>query len=169
LCPDGYDFHVDTNVGFSVCYPAGWVISEFEEPEESRTIFVFDSPSMDAQTGAGFKMIVVQISPNTASSEEEALTIAAEQLTENFGEVLLDPPHDVTLDGRRAVEATFEILLAFGEEEAEEIIESFWWETVSVTDDKQWVIRLAGRSEYRQELEAIHGELLSHFHVLPPQ
>ena len=176
-CPAGYAYHLDAKTGFSACYPTGWVVAEYEDPEQMIRWASFDSPTMDADTGAGFKMITVTASPNSASSEEEALRIATEELTETFGQVFVSPPEELVVDGRRAIQAHYEIHLAFGDVQEEDLEDielaeiplTTWWETVFVTDERQWTILIAGRSEYLAELEDIRSQFLSEFHVLPPQ
>gem|GEM_PF-1636693 len=163
-CSAGYDLHTNAQLGFSACYPTGWVVSQHEDQEHAMRGVSFVPPTMDADTGVGFKIITVSISPGiTGSNEEEILKAIALQLIRKYEKVLLGWPYDVLVDGRKAVEANYEITTLSGSE----VMKVTGWEATFVASGRQWTISVAGRSEYRAELEDIHNQFLSHFHLLP--
>ena len=41
------------------------------------------------------------------------------------------------------------------------------WEAVMLADGQQWAIEVVGRTEYRENLEAVHTTFLESFHLLP--
>jgi hypothetical protein len=124
----------------------------------------FDSPTSNRSTGEGLKLISVRVSPNlTGSSGEGFLEASAKSLVDRYLGVLLSWPYSIQVDEREGVEANYEVTLPFGTETATVI----GWEAVFLADNQQWTIEVVGRREYRDELEDIHSQFLSHFHVLP--
>ena len=164
-CPADYDLHVDTEMGFSACYPTGWVISRGQQPQSAITWVGFASPKADLKTGSELRLIMVKASPSVASPGEDFLTAAEELLRNIYGQKMLDSPSRIVVDGREAVEVTYiEEPGAF----QGGVVKLTGWTAAFLAEGKQWVIEVVGRSGYRRELEGIHRQFLSHLHVLPP-
>ena len=151
-------------MGFSACYPAGWLVAEHEDPEQATRWVDLDEPTSDRSTGEGLKLISVRVSPNlTGSIGEEFLNAAAIALIDKYSGVLVGWPRVVEVDGREAVAANYEHTVPYQTGPVEVV----GWETVLLADEQQWTIEVAGRREYREELEGIHNEFLSHLDIAP--
>jgi len=109
------------------------------------------------------KFVSVRVSPATASSEEEALDSMALWLIRRYDEALLGWPQLVWVDGRKGAEVKYEELVFL-----EAPVQFTGWTTMFQAEDREWLIEVAGRSEHRQEMEGIHGQFVSLFHVVSP-
>ena len=162
-CPDGYDLHVDTQMGFSSCYPSGWILLRGEE--ESGLEWVgFLSPAADWKTGNEWRLVLIKSLPSNVVPGDEFLLAAEELLVNNYGQKLLGLPMHITVDGQQAVEVSYiEEPGLF----AEGVAKLTGWTVVFLANGKQWVIEVTGRSGYRLELEGVHQQVLKEFHILP--
>ncbi len=105
-----------------------------------------------------------------AANEDEALKALAKSLTDKYGETLVVQPHDIIVDGHKAVEAGYEVVVVFAKDtEQESEVDMIGWDVLFISGAKQWAITITGRSEFRQELEGIHSQFLSTFHLLSAQ
>jgi hypothetical protein len=139
---------------------------EYEDPQQATRRVDFDSPASNPDTGEELMFVSVRVSPNpTGSSDDEFLAATAISLINKYSEGLLSWPSSIEVDGRDGVEANYETALPF----ATGVVTVTGWEAVFLVDSRQWTIEVVGRSEYRGELEGIHGEFLSSFHLLPVQ
>lgn len=163
-CPAGYDFHVHESLGFSACYPRGWVISEEQESEQGTRLVNFMSPTSDRSTGAGLKFISVSVGPNpTDASGEDFLKAMATTMIQRYQQALAGWPHSIRVDEQTGVEAKFQIALPF----PTEVVDVVGWEGVLLVDSRAWTIVVLGRNEYADELQGIHDGFLANFHLLP--
>lgn len=163
-CPAGYDFHVQESLGFSACYPRGWVISEEEESEQGTRLVTFMSPTSDRSTGAGLKFISVAVGPNpTDASGEDFLKAMATTMIQRYQQALAGWPHSIKVDEQEGVEAEFQIALPF----PTEVVDVVGWEGAFQVDNQVWTMVVLGRNEYADELQGIHDEFLANFHLLP--
>jgi hypothetical protein len=71
-------------------------------------------------------------------------------------------PHVIVLDGRRAVDASYDAPVVLGRE----VLSMAAWMTIFVARGQQWAIEVVGPSEYREELGQIRDQFLAQFHVL---
>jgi hypothetical protein len=126
---------------------------------------------MNIDTGADFKLIgVAALDASPAANEDEALKALSKKLTDKYGQTVVVQPHDIVVDGHKAVEVGYELVAVFGadtEQEAE--VDMVGWDVSFISGAKEWAITITGRSEFRQELEGIHNQFLSAFHLLPAQ
>jgi hypothetical protein len=163
-CPLDYHLHVDAGMGFSACYPTGWSISKRYNPDTGVTRMDFTAPA-DTNTRAGLRFASVSVSPAAPfSSDEEFVREINNWLLQEYYRRLLTYPDIIEVDGRKAVDAGYEAAVVLGRE----VVEVTRWVTAFWVEDRQWFIEVAGRSQYREELEEIHSKLLSHFHLLLP-
>jgi len=152
-CPEGYALHVQESLGFSVCYPQGWLVSDYEDPENGARGVSFDAPGSDRVTGAALQFATVQVAPNTTGLEGEAYIEAkGTALINQYMEVLVGWPYTLTLDGQAGVEIAYEAALPYGNE----IIAVLGWRTLVLVDGQEWTIEVVGRGEYRDGMEAFH-------------
>lgn len=161
-CPTDYVSRVDTRMGFSACYPVGWAFTEFEDPENQMKRINFIAPASASSTRSELKFISVSVVPRSGESSDEALLkTIAKWLDEEYPQGLITSA--VWVDEQEAIEVTHEGTLILGRE----VLEVTRWMTVFVADDQEWEIEVAGRSDYRQELEQVHDQFLARFHILP--
>ncbi len=158
-CPAGYDPHVDTLIGFSACYPAGWVRSQREDRENQTRWVDYATPA--SGTGSELKFVSVRVAPRMADSTDDALLkTVAKWLTQEFPQGLITSA--LLVDGQEAIEVRHEATLVLGRE----VLGVTAWTAVFLARDQQWEIEVAGRSEFREELERIHDQFLPHFLIL---
>ena len=163
-CPPGYGLHVDTPIGFSACYPAGWLVWKQEDEINALQRVDFTVPMPDNGTRTGLRFVSITVSPGTiGSNEDEFLQSIAKWLTQEPQQEWLARPQMIRVDGWRAVDAGYEGTVVFGRE----VVGVTRWVTAFWANDKQWIIEVVGRSDYRQELEEIHNQFLPYFHLLP--
>ncbi len=161
-CPDGYKLYADNEMGFSACFPLDWVLSKKRDPENRLTRVSFNAPA--GTTGAGLRFISVSVSPAVpASSEEQVLQEMNNWLLQEYYQALLTRPRFILVDGRRSVDAGYEATVVLGRE----AVKVTRWVTILLAEDQQWFVDVAGRSEYRDELEQLRSQFLSSFHLLP--
>ena len=162
-CPSGYGLHVDADMGLSACYPTGWAISKRVDHETELTRVDFTAPAPDSSTRAGLRFISVSVSPAIpVSSDTDFLREINNWLIQEYYRRLLHRPDIIEVDGRKAVDAGYEATVVLGRE----VVEVTRWVTVFRVEDRQWFIEVAGRSQYRDELEEIRNQVLSGFHLL---
>ena len=162
-CPFDYHLRVDAEMGFSACYPVGWSVSKRYNPDTGVTRMDFTAPA-DTDTRARLRFASVSVLPAAPfSSDEEFLREINNWLRQEYYRRLLTRPDLIEVDGRKAVDAGYEAVVVFGRE----VVEVTRWVTAFLVEDQQWFIEVAGRSQYREELEEIHSKFLSHFLLLP--
>lgn len=162
-CLPGYGLHVDIQMGFSACYPTGWSISRRQDLGPALTHVDFTAPAPDSSTRAGLRFVSVSVSPAIpVSSDAEFLREINNWLIQEYHQRLLRRPDRIEVDGWKAVDAGYEATVVFGRE----VVEVTRWVTVLRVEDQQWFIEVAGRSQYREELDRIRSQLLSRFHLL---
>ena len=161
-CPAGYGLYTHPSLGFSACRPDGWTVSEEDDALEARHWVIFQAPGSNRDTGEGFKLIGVSPSANTTgNSGDEFLGASALALIKEYSDWLVEWPYALTISGRDAVEANFQMSLPFQSGRVTVV----GWKAFFLANDQQWLIQAMGRSEYRDELQGIHDEFLARFLV----
>jgi hypothetical protein len=159
-CAAPYQHYRSSSVGFNACYPVEWMALEqpVDEPGVRRVSF---QPPPGAE-GAGLRFVAVAVSPATAGlAEEEFLQQVDNWLRQEFYRALLSRPHFEQVGARRAVSAGYEATVVLGRQ----AVPITRWITVLRSDSEQWFIEVAGRSEFRQELESIRAAFLQSFRL----
>lgn len=165
VCLPGYDQYINTQLSFSTCHPTGWAVSSGEEPSESVTWVQFDGPASNQETGNELRFILLEVLPPVTDPGQNFLDAAEQLLRDYYGNALLGQPKRIVVDGREAVEVMYELWRPVKVDS----IKVTGWVVGFLVGDKQWVIEMVGRSEYRAEMEGIHNEFLSRFRILPRQ
>jgi hypothetical protein len=161
-CPAGYTLHVDARMGFSACHPEGWLVSTREDPEFELLRATF-SPPEDSK-GAGLRFIAVSTTPALPIfTDEEFLQEIDNWLQQEYYRRLLTRPHIVWVDQHKAVDAAYEATVVLGRE----VVDVTRWVTALRAHGQRWFIDVAGRTQYRGELERIRAQFLAHFRVVP--
>jgi len=156
--------YTDSTIGFSACYPIGWEISPFEDPESEGLGVDFISPT-DAAKPVPYN-ISVRVAP-VDSDESEA------KLLEQFAIYLMNrrsasgrpvvPIAAIVIDGRSAAQDTLEsATLVEGQR-----VELTGWIAGFPAQRQMWYITVTGPSELQMDLQDIYEEFVSQFHVLP--
>jgi hypothetical protein len=162
-CPAGYTLHVREALGFSVCQPEGWSVSDYQDAENNAAGVSFDAPSSDRLTGAGLQFFTVEVAPNTTGLQgQDYLEATGIALINRYKEVLVGWPYTVNVDGQPAVEIAYEAALPYGEQ----IVAVLGWKTVVLVDSQEWTIEVVGRGEYREQVEALHTSVQESLKVL---
>ncbi len=162
-CPAGYTLHIHESPGFSMCYPEGWLVSDYEDAEQSAKGVSFDAPASDRVTGVNLQFFTVQVAPNvTGLQGQDYLQATGTALINRYREVLVGWPYTLTADGQAAVEIAYEAALPY----ANEMVAVLGWKTVALVDGQEWTIELVGRGEYREALEVLHTSVLESLRFL---
>ncbi|UCC75533.1 MAG: hypothetical protein JSW37_08380 [Anaerolineales bacterium] len=160
-CPDGYSLYDNTNMGFSVCYPDGWLIIGREDQENELKLVTFVAPA--GTEGAGLRSLSVAVTPVIAGySDADFLQEIDNWLLLEYYDRLLTAPRIIDLDAHRAVDAAYEARVVLGRE----VVDVTRWVTALRAHDQRWFIDFVGRSQYRDELETIRGQFLSSLRIL---
>nr|MBC7245197.1 hypothetical protein [Chloroflexota bacterium] len=163
VCPLGYALYSDHVMGFFACYPDGWLIAKKEDPDAQLIMVSFNAPA--GTKDAGLRFISVSTSPAiTDYSDEDFLREITHWLTQEYYEQFLIYPQTVLIDDRKAVEAVYSARVVLGRE----VVEVTRWISAFQSYGQRWFIEVAGRAEYRNELEQIHAQFLAHLRVFPP-
>jgi len=162
-CPTDYTRYGGSEIAFSACYPEGWVVSTKRDAETELTQVTF-SPPADA-VGAGLRFISVsaQPAPDDATDQEFIQEINNWLLLEYYDRLLLNPQL-TEVDGYRAVDAAYEVRIVL----QRLAVDLTRWITALRANDQSWFIEVAGRTEYRDELERMRAHFLTSFHVHAP-
>ena len=163
-CREGSELYTDSTIGFSACYPFGWEISPFEDPESEGAGVDFISPT-DAANPAP-QNISVRVAP-AKSDESEA------KLLEQFAIYLMNlrsasgrpvvPIAAIVIDGRSAAQDTLESATVVEGQR----FELTGWIAGFPAQQQMWYIAVTGPSELQMDLQDIYEEFVSQFHVLP--
>jgi hypothetical protein len=163
-CPSEYDPYVDSEIGFSACYPTGWQASKYEDSETKVLGVDFVSPTQESDPVA--KRISVRVAPvSTDSSEEDLLESFVLELMNrrSVSGREVGPIAAIVVDGRKAVEDTQEGTVFSGGQS----VQVSGWVAGFPAHQKMWYIAVNGPSESASEVEAIYREFLSQFHLVP--
>jgi hypothetical protein len=161
-CPVGYSLHVEAAMGFSACYPEGWLIVTSEDPQSELMRVTFNPPQ--GSRGAELRFISVSTTPALpAFTDEEFLQQIDNWLQQEYYERLLTQPHIILVDEHRAVDAAYEARVVLGRE----VVDMTRWVTALRAHDRRWFVDVAGRTQYRDELEHIRAQFLAYFRISP--
>lgn len=161
-CPAGYSLHVDDEMGFYGCYPSDWSVSRLEYPDSEFMRVDFSAPA--GSRGAGLRFIAVSTSPALQDwTDEEFLQDIDNWLRQEYYQRLLVQPHIDMVNEHRAVDAAYEARVVLGRE----VVEITRWVTAFRAHGRRWFIDVAGRTEYRDEVERIRGQFLAHLLIVP--
>lgn len=163
-CPSGYTPYTNAAFGFSACYPTGWTPWAREDPDQAIRWVEFIAPVVGEVTSREqLEFISVSNSPlPLGPSEAEFLHQMNKALATEHEANLRVPPRQIEMDGRRAVDSSHSASLALGRG----VLEITAWTTILPANSRQWTIDIVGPSEYHEELDRLHDEFLSQFHVL---
>jgi hypothetical protein len=149
-------------MGFSACYPEGWLLSTSEDPEFELLRVTFSPPQNSK--GAGLRFITVSTTPALPIfTAEEFLQEIDNWLQQEYYQRLLTQPHIVLVDEHNAVDAAYETRVVLGRE----VVDVTRWVTALRAHGRRWFIDVAGRTQYREEIEGIRAQFLTHFRVVP--
>jgi hypothetical protein len=149
-------------MGFSACYPEGWLVSTSEDPSSELMRVAFNPP--EGSRGAGLRFISVSTTPALpAFTDEEFLQEIDDWLQQEYYQRLLTQPHIILVDEHRAVDAAYEARVVLGRE----VVDMTRWVTALRAHDQRWFIDVAGRTQYREELERIRAQFLAYFLISP--
>ena len=162
LCPTGYTTYLDNDLGLSSCYPQGWVVSRSQDQENEVVRVSFSPPA--GTTGAGLRFVSVTVSPAMPFFTDQGFLqeISNWLLLEYYDRMLFEP-QIVLVDDHKAVEVAYEARVVLGRE----VARVTRWVTALRAHDRRWFIDVAGRTQYRDELERLRAQFLAHFHVAP--
>jgi hypothetical protein len=161
-CPAGYSLHADARMGFSACYPEGWLVLTQEDPEVELVRVAFNPP--EGSRGAGLRFIPVSTTPALpVFTDEEFLQEIDNWLQLEYYQRLLTQPQIILLDQHKAVDAAYETRVVLGRE----VVDVTRWVTALRAHDRRWFIEVAGRTQYREELERIRAQFLAYFRIVP--
>jgi hypothetical protein len=160
-CPVGYSLYTNNNMGFSACYPDGWLVIGREDPENELKLVTFVAPA--GTEGAGLRSVSVTVTPVIAGySDADFLQEIDNWLLQEYYDRLLSRPQIIDLDAHKAVDAGYEARVVLGRE----VVEVTRWVTALRAHDQRWFIDSVGRSQHRDELETIRAQFLSSLHIL---
>ncbi len=155
---------MNAHVGFSACYPSKWIPSLREDLDQANQWVEFIAPTAEGNARTELRFISVSMSPATpGSTDEEFLQGISKWLTTEHQDRVRVYPQAITVDGRKSVDTNYEGTVVLGKA----VVKLSTWTTALLGNGRQWYIEVVGRSEYEQELEEIHRQFLSHFHLLP--
>jgi len=160
-CANGYRQYVNNDMGFSACYPDGWLIIGREDRENELKLLTFVAPA--GTEGAGLRSLSVTVTPVIAGySDVDFLQEIDNWLLQEYYDRLLTRPQIIDLDAHKAVDAAFEARVVLGRE----VVEVTRWVTALRAHDQRWFIDFVGRSQYRDQLEVIRAQFLSSLRIL---
>ncbi len=160
-CANGYRLYVNRDMGFSACYPDGWLIIGREDRENELKQVTFAAPA--GTEGAGLRSLSVAVTPVIAGySDADFLQEIDNWLLQEYYDRLLTQPQIIDLDAHKAVDAAYEARVVLGRE----VVEVIRWVTALRAHDQRWFIDFVGRSQYRDDLETIRGQFLSSLRIL---
>jgi len=160
-CANGYRQYVNNDMGFSACYPDGWLIIGREDRENELKLLTFAAPA--GTEGAGLRSLSVTVTPVIAGySDVDFLQEIDNWLLQEYYDRLLTRPQIIDLDAHKAVDAAFEARVVLGRE----VVEVTRWVTALRAHDQRWFIDFVGRSQYRDQLEVIRAQFLSSLRIL---
>jgi hypothetical protein len=159
-CPTGYTRYGGSEIAFSACYPEGWVVSAKRDVENEFTQVTF-SPPADA-VGAGLRFISVSAQPAAqGASDQDFIQEINNWLLQEYYDRLLLNPQLTEVDGYRGVDAAYEVRIVL----QRRVVDLTRWITALRANGQSWFIEVAGRTEYRDELERMRAHFLTSFHV----
>jgi len=163
-CPIGHERYVDGEAGFSACYPSGWTMSFYEDPEKKTVGVDFTSPT------------------KAASPMPQRMSVRAAQVTTGYDETQLLENLAIELMNRKARSGQevvpIQSILIDGWQAAEDVQEGpaqlggvqvgiTQWMAGFPAYQHMWYISVSGPSEQKEEVEKIYRQFLLDFHVLP--
>jgi hypothetical protein len=152
------------SLGFTACHPAGWAVSEEDDPQQAARWVIFNAPTSNRDTGEGLMFLGVGLSANTTGKTgDEYLAASALALIKEFSDFLVEWPYSIRVGERDMVEANFQLGMPLQSGRVMVV----GWKGYLLAGAQQWMIQVVGRSEYRNELQAMHDEFVVHFR--PPE
>jgi hypothetical protein len=163
-CRAGSEAYTDSTIGFSACYPSGWQISGFEDPESKTQGVDFVSPTDDTHPVPNY--ISVRVAPiDSDESEEKILEQFAISLMNRrsaTGQPVV-PIAAVLIDGHSAAQDTLtNVTFVEGQQ-----VGLTGWIAGFPAQRRMWYITVTGPTEQQMDLEDIYQEFASQFHLLP--
>ena len=162
-CPSGYDAYADGETGFSACYPAGWQVSQYEDPEQKAAGVDFVSSTQESDPAA--KRISIRVGPASPDSSEdellESFVIELMNRRSRSGREL-GPIAAIQVDGRRAAEDNLEWSVGLGSDR----VDLRGWVAGFPANQKMWYITVSGPDESAEEIEGIYRQFLSQFRLV---
>jgi len=163
-CRAGSELYTDSTMGFSACYPIGWEISPFEDPDSDGLGIDFISPTDAANLAP--KNISVRVAPIESDESEDKLleqfAIYLMNLRSASGRPVV-PIAAIVVDGRSAAQDTLENATVVEGQR----VELTGWIAGFAAQKHMWYITVTGPSELQMDLQDIYEEFVSQFHLLP--
>jgi hypothetical protein len=151
-------------MGFSACYPKGWQIAQYKDPETEAMRVEFVSSAEASDPAAPRIAVQVATAPQGLSEAELLEDIAIEFMNRRSrtGQEIV-PIAAITVDGRYAAQDNVEGAVGSPDNRIQMTV----WMAGFPAHQGIWYITVSGPEESAEEIESIYQEFLSNFHLLP--
>jgi hypothetical protein len=159
-CPPQYDPFIDTDLGFSACYPSEWMVWCRYDAESEADKAVFTSPVSGGEKGYIIAWAILEMEGSDEWADADLLDLVFEQVPEGQHPLTGSPQVD-QVNGLRAVRAAWEAD-AGNAGESREIVYAALFQGRGA----MWYTEMAGPVERAADLAAIHEQFVASFSVL---